>query len=71
MKININSIWKEKQLLALKELYNLRENLRSIIILLNNQYTRDMHESIIDIQDKITSLYNDLTPIAKYIEIEL
>jgi len=71
MKINITSTWKEKQLLALKELYNLRESLRDTIILLNEPYVRDMNESIIDIQGNITDLYNLLTPIARYIEIEM
>jgi len=71
MKINITPTWEEKQLLALKELYNLRESLRDTIILLNEPYVRDMNESIIDIQGNMTDLYNLLTPISRYIEIEM
>ena len=70
--VKINPLYKEEQLRALKELYDLRENrLRGVIILLNNSYAREMSNNIMNIQDKVTELYNLLTPLAQYIESDI
>jgi len=68
MNITIVKEWKEKQIMALKELYELAESIRYTVTLLNEPYVRKITSDMIDIQNKLTEASDSIVSIQAYLD---
>lgn len=64
--ITINLKWKDKQLKAIKELYEFKEEIANKCLLLNEPYVYKINKQLTEVKNKLTDVYNLLIPICQY-----